>query len=155
MNSRHTLLTLSAELLEQILRKAWCAETCAPSVRRFWDKDNPAWGQCAVTALLVQDFFGGSLLRYEVYNYGSHYCNLVEGTKIDLTRSQFPPDVELKPAMLRFTNLRKHILYSEKAKEAETLERYQLLLERMVTAGKETVTLLKDLEYANDPRSSL
>lgn len=54
-----------------------------------WTPENPAWGQCAVTALLVQDLLGGDLLR--TTNAGiSHYWNrLPDGVELDLTRGQF------------------------------------------------------------------
>src|SRR5262249_11613610 len=54
-----------------------------------WSADNPSHGQCAVTALIVQDYFGGALLRAPV-NGTAHYWNrLASGDEIDLTRQQF------------------------------------------------------------------
>ena len=55
-------------------RDAWHADTSfAPA---DWSPDNPAFGQCAVTALIVQDLFGGELLRACIAG-GSHYWNLL------------------------------------------------------------------------------
>lgn len=74
--------------LEKILKKCWCKKTSA--FPKLWSKKNPAWGQCAITALIVQDYFGGILLR-GMTNFGSHYWNkLPDGTEVDLTRGQFP-----------------------------------------------------------------
>jgi hypothetical protein len=42
--------------LKNILKKAWSKETS--SVPDQWSKFNPALGQCAVTALAVNDYFG-------------------------------------------------------------------------------------------------
>lgn len=69
------------------IQDAWCQETSSDP--DLWTTDNPALGQCAVTALVVQDLLGGSLVR--VVNEGvSHYYNsLDDHTRIDLTRSQF------------------------------------------------------------------
>ncbi len=66
---------------------AWTPETSSdPS---GWSPDNRAWGQCAVTALVVQDRFGGVLLR-TVNEGASHYWNrLPNGDEVDLTRDQF------------------------------------------------------------------
>jgi len=47
-------------------------------------------GQCAVTALIVQDYLGGEILRGTV-GEESHYWNrLPTGEELDLTASQFP-----------------------------------------------------------------
>src|ERR1700737_4540681 len=73
--------------LEAVLPQAWSAETS--SEPNGWSLANPALGQCAVTALVVQDFLGGELLRGEVGNV-SHYWNiLTSGQKVDLTIRQF------------------------------------------------------------------
>lgn len=73
--------------LRNLLEHAWSADTSADP--KNWSKRNPSWGQCAVTALLVQDLFGGKLLRAELAGV-SHYWNLLTtGEEIDLTRDQF------------------------------------------------------------------
>lgn len=61
-----------------------------------WTKDNPLWGHCAVVALIVQNNFGGELLRASLEHIPtmahmrSHYYNrLPDGTVCDLTKRQF------------------------------------------------------------------
>src|SRR6185436_2099938 len=60
-----------------------------------WSPENPARGQCGVTALVVQEHLGGDLLLADVANadgsrQGVHYFNrLPDGTEVDLTREQF------------------------------------------------------------------
>lgn len=39
----------------EAIRKSWSRETCYPEDQDRWSETNPAIGQCAVTALLVQD----------------------------------------------------------------------------------------------------
>jgi hypothetical protein len=74
-------------LLEIALRTAWNADTSSDPTA--WSASNPAWGQCAITALVVQDELGGELLRAAAPG-GSHYWNrLPDGTEVDLTREQF------------------------------------------------------------------
>lgn len=74
-------------LLETALQIAWSANTSSDPTA--WSANNPAWGQCAVTALVVQDELGGELLRAAARG-GSHYWNrLPDGTEVDLTREQF------------------------------------------------------------------
>lgn len=84
--------------LRSALEWAWSADT---SAAQDWTPTNPSRGQCAVTAMVVQDRFGGELLR--VVNEGeSHYFNrLNDGTEVDLTRDQFevwdPSPAEVRP----------------------------------------------------------
>ena len=105
--------------LEWNVRNAWAADTSSdPS----WSEDNPPLGQCAVTALVVQDRLGGDLLR--VVNEGeSHYYNrLPDGTEFDLTRAQFstwdptPAEVRDRAYVLSFP---------------ATVARYERLVERI------------------------
>jgi hypothetical protein len=78
--------------LRERLERAWSRSTSAePTV---WTASNPAWGQCAITALVVQDHFGGELLRGQMRE-GSHYWNrLADGTDVDLTLQQFSESPE-------------------------------------------------------------
>jgi hypothetical protein len=80
--------------LATILEGAWTRATSADPAN--WGEDNKAWGQCAVTALIVQDYLGGELRRGEVGTI-SHYWNLLpSGEEIDFTRHQFPGGVEIE-----------------------------------------------------------
>jgi uncharacterized protein (DUF952 family) len=81
--------------IERVIRASWSRETCDPVDRDAWSPENPARGQCAVTALVVQDLCGGELLLAEVHypdgsRQGVHYWNrLGGGVEVDLTRDQF------------------------------------------------------------------
>jgi len=110
---------------------AWCQRTASPNDAPRWSPDNPACGQCAVTALLVQDLFGGELLRAVVEGFGSHYFNrLRSGDIVDLTVGQFPPGTEVPAGEPRE---RSYVLDSPGAMNAQTRERYELLKERFIT----------------------
>ena len=74
--------------LKQLLLKSWDAETCVPGLRSEWTNDNPSLGQCAITALIVNDFFGGKIMRC-MASSGSHYYNIIDDEIIDLTVEQF------------------------------------------------------------------
>lgn len=68
------------------LERCWCAETSFWP--REWTSARPSVGQCAVTALVVHDRFGGEI--YRTINQGlMHYWNRVDGVEVDLTRDQF------------------------------------------------------------------
>ena len=69
---------------------AWCKETAYPSCQKDFDKDNdPTYGQCAITATLVYDMFGGTIHKIKVDGGGTHYFNKINGHYIDLTSDQF------------------------------------------------------------------
>lgn len=71
-----------AVLAEQLMA-AWSPETATT-----WTTENPARGQCSVTALVVHDLMGGLILKTKVGPQW-HFYNLLEGRRIDLTESQF------------------------------------------------------------------
>ncbi|ONK12305.1 hypothetical protein [Streptomyces sp. MP131-18] len=78
------------------LRTGWAADTCSPDdmLRSPWSPDNPAWGHCDITALVIHDIFGGDLVLGDVHlvgrPVGHHWWNrLPNGVEIDLTREQF------------------------------------------------------------------
>lgn len=66
-----------------LIEQAWSRETT-----NFWMPTNPAFGQCAVTALVVQDILGGELVRC-MNGEVSHYYNIIMDQELDLTRKQF------------------------------------------------------------------
>ncbi|MCT7376375.1 hypothetical protein N5A92_15175 [Chelativorans sp. EGI FJ00035] len=71
------------QAFEEHLRSAWSAESSGK-----WSAENPASGQCSVTALVVQDLFGGEILKTET-PAGSHFYNRIGGRRWDFTLSQF------------------------------------------------------------------
>ena len=82
--------------IESAFRASWAADTCSPDdvERAGWQADNPAWGHCDVTALLLSYMLGSDLMVGEVHldgvQHGFHWWNrLYSGIEIDLTREQF------------------------------------------------------------------
>jgi hypothetical protein len=71
--------------LEAAIRASWSAASCDP-VDRPWGPENPARGQCNITALVVQDHAGGDIIRSIVLHadgtsQGLHFWNrLPDGT---------------------------------------------------------------------------
>lgn len=72
--------------LYEILTHCWKRETAYPSDQEYWTEDVPSYGQCAITAMLVYDLFGGEM--YRTPNHG-HYYNRINGCWVDLTADQF------------------------------------------------------------------
>lgn len=80
--------------LENALRGGWGLDTCDPDDLADWRPDNPARGQCGVTALVLQELIGGQLILGDVHidgvRSGRHWWNLLPGgLEVDLTREQF------------------------------------------------------------------
>jgi hypothetical protein len=84
---------LSMELLIDALKASWCRETAYRTDRPFWSEQNITRGQCTVTAMIVNDYFGGEMKRGFSKKYNLfHYWNIIDGKKIDLTFDQFIGD---------------------------------------------------------------
>lgn len=78
--------------LEQAIRSSWDRETAEGPDE--WSEDNPALGNCAVTALVVRDYLGGRLVVAGVVRDGvrvdRHVWNVLpSGLAVDLSRDQF------------------------------------------------------------------
>ena len=105
-----------------MLEKSWSMETCCLGLKDNRTIDKKSLGQCAVTALIVNDFLGGKIIRC-MCESGSHYYNLINGNIVDLTSSQFNeiPD---------YTNgeerTREYLLSNK-----DTMKRYKLLLNKV------------------------
>ena len=112
--------------LYQVLRKAWCRETAYPSCQADWVSTDPSYGQCAITAMLVCDMFGGSIHRVRPDGGGTHYFNRINGHYIDLTSEQF--DLYNIPV---FYEENEEIDRSYCGRNADTAARYRLLLWRI------------------------
>ena len=125
------------EELKNILSKSWSRETCSPSLKDDWTNENSALGQCAVTALIVNDFMGGKIMRC-MCETGSQYYNLINNEIIDLTSSQFNKIPDYTKAEER---TREDLLSN-----IDTKNRYLILLQRVkdnfIKYGKKEYKLL-------------
>ena len=64
--------------LFNVLLNVWCKETAYPSCQKDYDYDNdPTYGQCAITATLVYNLFGGTIHKLKVDGGGTHYFNKI------------------------------------------------------------------------------
>ena len=111
-----------------LLIKAWCAETALG----VWSKECPSLNQCAVTALVAQDYFGGVMLRCKMTNGDSHYWNrLPDGSEEDFTEDQFD-FIQDKPLKNDYVIRERDYVLSFPA----TVVRYELLKHRLEDAIK-------------------
>lgn len=67
------------------LVKCWSKESST-----LWTQENPAKGQCSVTAIVIQEFFGGSIMKTKLESGQFHFYNLINSKRIDFTKEQFP-----------------------------------------------------------------
>jgi hypothetical protein len=74
--------------LKQLLIQSWDIETCSPGLRDKLTEEKPSLGQCAITTLIVNDFFGGKIMRC-MASSGIHYYNIIDDELVDLTVEQF------------------------------------------------------------------
>lgn len=74
---------------KKALHVSWSAETAYRKDAPNWSLKNPAVGQCAITALLFQEMFGGKIYSGVSDTGIYHYWNKCFGIKFDLTKQQF------------------------------------------------------------------
>lgn len=77
----------SLDRLAALLPRAWSRDSAAQ-----WRADNPAAGQCNVTAALAHDLLGGEILKTRI-GTAWHFYNRLDGVRHDLTASQFAAPV--------------------------------------------------------------
>ena len=110
-------------LLEK-LQKAWCKETAHPAYQEKWSEDNPAIGQCAVTALIVQEKLGGDIMACKV-GRSSHFVNVIDGAIVDLTLSQFGENAKYVDNSFQYRTAKSLL------RNKDVRERYEILKSRM------------------------
>ena len=79
---------LDIKELRKKLNRCYSKDLCYPKVKDKWDKNNKSFGMCAITALVVNDYYGGEICKIYVDGI-SHYFNIVNDKIIDLTSNQF------------------------------------------------------------------
>lgn len=108
------------------LRKAWCRETAHLSYQSKWSEDNPSLGQCCVTALVIQDQYGGDIYSCKVGN-NSHFVNIINERIVDKTAEQFGGANKIKYISGSFRKRTRVSLLKNK----DVKQRYELLKARM------------------------
>ena len=79
---------MNEQTIKQLLRECWSQKSSS-----LYTKDNPAKGQCSVTALIIQDCYGGELYKTNVGKHW-HFYNCINGAYCDFTASQFDSPIE-------------------------------------------------------------
>ena len=126
--SEHT----DIESIVDRFKRAWSEDTAHPSYKGKWGKDNPTAGQCAVTALVLNDLYGWDI--YDVIvGRARHFFNKTDsGEIIDITAEQFG-NTKIPYGTAR-TRDRNDLLKSPDVKQ-----RYKLLLNNLDNKTSEPV----------------
>lgn len=74
--------------LRNALFNSWSIETSSK-----WIEQNPAKGQCSVTALVVNNLLYGQIIKTKVEE-SWHYYNYIHGKRYDFTESQFGTSIQ-------------------------------------------------------------
>ena len=81
--------------LEKALLNSYEKELCYGTVRENWTEENKTLGMCAITSLIVNDYFKGEIAKIKVDGI-SHYFNIINDSIVDLTASQFNKKIDYK-----------------------------------------------------------
>lgn len=141
--------------LYEIIRDCWCKETAYPTCQEDWAdvEEDPSYGQCAVTAMVVQDLFGGEIYRMQFETGATHYYNKIDGCFIDMGAEHYA----YEGCPLDFTS-GKVVDRSYFGLSEDTQKRYQLLSQRVAQRAltknirytpKQFITALKDGQIEN------
>ena len=112
---------MNIEKLEKILYNCYSKDLCYYKVQNEWNESNKYLGMCAITALIVNDYFGGTIGKIYV-NGISHYFNIINNKIIDLTKKQFDKKIDYNNHQLINRN---DILNND------TKKRYQILKDKV------------------------
>ena len=81
---------MTIERLLEALNASWAKETAYRTDQKDWSLEKKETGQCTITAMIVFDYFGGTIKRGTSKKHNIlHYWNEIDGNKIDLTFNQF------------------------------------------------------------------
>ena len=113
---------MNIENIKEILIECYSKDLCYPKVQSQWNVNNKCFGMCAITSLVINDYFGGDICKIHV-NEISHYYNLIDNKIIDLTSSQFNCDID-------YNNY--EIVERKRVLTFDTNNRYNILKERLI-----------------------
>ena len=83
MNCNDNSQPLDVEKLKAQFQQCWSSDSSSR-----WTPENPSRGQCNVTTLVIQDHYGGEILKTPVDGQW-HFYNRIADQVVDLTAEQF------------------------------------------------------------------
>lgn len=108
--------------IQKVLLECYSKDLCYPKIQCDWNENNRCFGMCAITSLIINDYFGGDICKIYVDGI-SHYFNLIENNIVDLTKDQFNREMDYKDYK---------IMDREKILTDDTKNRYVTLKARLI-----------------------
>ncbi len=108
--------------IQKVLLECYSKDLCYPKVQCDWNENNRCFGMCAITSLIINDYFGGDICKIYVDGI-SHYFNLIENNIVDLIKDQFNHEIDYKDYK---------IMDREKILTDDTKNRYITLKARLI-----------------------
>ena len=115
---------MNIENIQKVLLECYSKDLCYPKVQNEWNDKNKCFGMCAITSLIINDYFGGDICKIHVDEI-SHYFNLIENRIVDLTSSQFNHEIDYKDYQ---------IIDRQKILIDDTKTRYHILKSKLIKA---------------------
>ena len=135
---------MNIENIQKILLECYSKDLCYPKVQDDWDDNNKCFGMCAITSLIINDYFSGDICKIYVDEI-SHYFNLIDNKIIDLTSSQFNHEVNYKD-YTKINSMKDKLLekFTPFALEVDTFGLYEIYPAKLVKQFKQ---FINDLDY--------
>ncbi len=124
---------MNIDNIKKILLKCYTKDLCYSKIQNEWNDNNKCFGMCAITSLIVNDYFGGDICKIHV-NGISHYFNLIENKIVDLTSSQFNHEIDYQ---------KYQIIDRQKLLTENTKSRYSILKSRLIEELKKQAVISK------------
>ena len=114
--------SMKIKQVQQALLNSYSKDLCYEKVRNQWTEENKELGMCAITALVVNDYFKGDIAKIKVDGI-SHYFNIIDNKIIDLTKTQFKSEIDYKDYK---------IVHRNDILTEDTKNRYQRLKKKVI-----------------------
>ena len=114
--------SMKIKQLQQALLNSYSQDLCYEKVRNHWTEENRTLGMCAITTLIINDYFKGQIAKIKVDGI-SHYFNIIDNKIIDLTKTQFKSEIDYKDYK---------IVHRNDILTEDTKNRYQRLKKKVI-----------------------
>lgn len=113
---------MNIKTIKKALLECYSKDMCYYKVQDNWNENNKCLGMCAITSLIINDYFGGDICKMHVDGI-SHYFNLIDNKVVDLTSSQFNYEINYNDYQ---------IIYRNKMLTKDTKQRYNKLKSKLI-----------------------
>lgn len=113
---------MNIEIIQKALLECYSKDLCYYKVQDNWNENNKCLGMCAITSLIINDYFDRDICKIHVDGI-SHYFNLIDNKVVDLTSSQFDHEINYNDYQ---------IINRDKLLTEDTEQRYNKLKSRLI-----------------------